>query len=64
MFKRIAYHLAHGLLCLALMLPVGALVGFVAINWATNCQSWDREQWTQDSSCVTPTDVWRTLKGG
>ena len=49
------------------VLMVGAfalIASFTAANWLTNCQSWDREQWTADSSCVTPSDVWQALKGG
>lgn len=56
MLKRIARHLATGALALAIATPPTLLVGFVGVNWATNCQSWDRELWTRDSSCVTPSE--------
>lgn len=43
---------------------LGLALGFIALNWLTNCQTWDREQWTSESSCVLPTDLWRTATGG
>lgn len=32
----------------------GLVASFTTVNWLTNCQSWDRELWTSESSCVTP----------
>ncbi|QXN72375.1 hypothetical protein RCSIMONEHASTD_46 [Rhodobacter phage RcSimone-Hastad] len=42
----------------------GLMLAFIAANWVTNCQSWDREQWTSESSCVAPADVWQAITGG
>ena len=37
-------------------LAFGGMVAFVGANWVTGCESWDREQWTPEHSCVTPSD--------
>lgn len=33
---------------------IGAGSAFIATNWATNCQTWNKEQRTAQSFCVTP----------
>lgn len=58
--KKLASALAAG----AMTLGFALIASFTALNWLTNCQSWDRELWTAESSCVTPGDVWHALKGG
>lgn len=56
--------LGSAILATTMVLGFGLVASFTAANWLTNCQSWDREQWTSESSCVTPSDVWEALKGG
>ena len=34
-------------------LAMAFLIGFVAINFMLNCQTWDQELWTASSSCLT-----------
>lgn len=58
--KKILSALAAG----TMIVGIALIASFTTANWLTNCQSWDREQWTADSSCVTPSDVWEALKGG
>lgn len=58
--KKILKALAAGVMVVGFALTTS----FITANWLTNCQSWDRELWTADSSCVTPSDVWQALKGG
>ena len=36
---------------------MGLLLASLAVNWVTGCESWDREQWTEAHSCVTPADL-------
>lgn len=40
-----------------------ALLDFVAVNWVTGCETWDRELWTEEHSCVTPSDVLSAFVG-
>jgi hypothetical protein len=40
-----------------------ALLDFVAVNWVTGCETWDRELWTEEHSCVTPGDVLSAFVG-
>lgn len=58
--KKLANALAAGIMVTGFAL----IACFTMANWLTNCQSWDREQWTADSSCIAPSDVWQALKGG
>lgn len=58
MLKRIA----SGLAATVAVVGFGLIASFTAVNWLTNCQSWDREQWTSESSCVTPEDVWAAVQ--
>jgi hypothetical protein len=46
-----------GVAATAIVVATGGLMAFVGVNWVTGCESWDREQWTQEHSCVTPSDV-------
>ena len=32
---------------------VAILFWFVAINFLLNCQTWDQDLWTKNSSCIT-----------
>lgn len=32
----------------------GVISAFIGTNLAANCQTWDKEQWTAQSFCVTP----------
>lgn len=51
------------------LLAGAAIVGFalaldfVALNWVTGCETWDREQWTEQNSCVAPSDIWDSIVG-
>ena len=51
------------LLAGAAIVGMAALLDFVAVNWVTGCESWDREQWTEQNSCVTPADLWSAIVG-
>lgn len=39
-----------------LVIAFAALLDFILLNWMMGCESWDREQWTAEHSCVVP---WR-----
>ena len=39
---------------------VGVIV-FIMLNIATGCESWDREQWTKEHSCVAPSEIMKAL---
>jgi len=50
----------------SLLRPVGALLamvcfglvgGFIAVNFALGCETWDSSLWTATNSCVTPSAV-------
>lgn len=47
----------------AVVVAGAAMLTFIGANWVTGCESWDREQWTEEHSCVAPSDVWKALKG-
>lgn len=49
--------IGKALLTGAAVVGFAALLDFVAINWVTGCESWDREQWTEQNSCVLPSDL-------
>lgn len=49
--------IAGGIAATAIVVAAGGLIAFTAVNWVTGCESWDREQWTPEHSCVTPSDV-------
>lgn len=55
--------IGKALLTGAVVVGFAALLDFVAINWVTGCESWDREQWTEQNSCVLPSDVWGAIVG-
>lgn len=59
MFKRIG----KGLLATAAVVGFALALDFMAVNWVTGCETWDREQWTEQNSCVTPSDVWQAIVG-
>lgn len=54
--------LGSAILAGIMIVGFAAIASFTTANWLTNCQSWDREQWTSESSCVTPSDVWQALR--
>jgi len=59
MLKRIG----KGLLATAAVVGFALALDFVAINWVTGCESWDRKQWTEAHSCVTPGDLLGAIVG-
>jgi hypothetical protein len=55
--------IGKALLTGAVVVGFAALLDFVAINWVTGCESWDREQWTEQNSCVLPSDLLSAFVG-
>lgn len=37
---------------------MGVVIALVIVNLLTGCTTWDREQWTEQNSCVAPKDLW------
>lgn len=56
--------MAKALASMTLVSALGLALGFITLNWLTNCQTWDREQWTSESSCVLSLDLWHAATGG
>lgn len=50
--------LRRALLAGAAIVGFALLADFVAVNWVLGCETWDRELWTEEHSCLAPSDVW------
>lgn len=55
--KKLAKKLLMGVATTLSALTFVLVFTLVVLNWITGCESWDREQWTQNNSCVSLWDL-------